>query len=135
MNNKLEFPSKEWIEEYCKKLNESAEYNRSASKWKGDFIFVVEKGSNKRIYYMDLWHGTCRKALELNDETEIKAEFILRGNYDVWKQLCIGKLDITKALVNGKIKLKGSLPKLLRNMKGGKVMISVMRDVPTFFNE
>jgi putative sterol carrier protein len=135
MNNKLEFPSKEWIEEYCKKLNESAEYKRSASKWEGDFIFIVEIGSNKKIYYMDLWHGTCRKALELNDETEINAEFILRGNYDVWKQLSIGKLDITKALVNGKIKLKGSLPKLLRNMKGGKVMISVMRDVPTFFNE
>lgn len=30
MNNKLEFPSKEWIEEYCKKLNESAEYKNAA---------------------------------------------------------------------------------------------------------
>lgn len=133
MEEKYDFPSLKWMENYCEKLSGSKEYNNAAINWEGDFVFVVREENGRSLYYMDLWHGKCRRTTQLTGESEAKAEFILSADYDTWKKLCLGESDITKALVYGKIKVKGSLPKLLRNMKGGKVMISVMRDVPTSF--
>jgi putative sterol carrier protein len=133
MEENYDFPSLNWMENYCEKLSGSSEYNSAAINWEGDFVFVVKEENSRLFYYMDLWHGKCKRAVQLADENEAKAEFILTADYDTWKKLCQGESDITKALVYGKIKVKGSLPKLLKNMKGGKVMISVMRDVPTKF--
>ena len=132
MEEKYDFPSLKWMEKYCEKLNESTQYNAAAINWEGDFIFAVKEGDNELTYYMDLWHGKCRQVRQVINDV-IKAEFVLTADYDTWKNLCLGKLDITKGLVYGKIKLKGSLPKLMAHMKGGKVMITVMREVPTFF--
>jgi len=40
------FPSKEWLEEYCKMLNQSKEYKEAGKGWgvgwNGDFIFQIE---------------------------------------------------------------------------------------------
>ena len=58
------FPSEEWLQGLKTKLNSDARYNEIAKNWEGDLFFFIEPEGNlkeKLTFYLDLWHGTCRK--------------------------------------------------------------------------
>jgi putative sterol carrier protein len=59
------FGSAEWLQLYEQSLNNSMSYEEAAKNWEGDFYFILEpEGTQKEIiyYYLDLWHGKCRKS-------------------------------------------------------------------------
>ncbi|MHA1827489.1 MAG: hypothetical protein ACTSX6_02460 [Candidatus Heimdallarchaeaceae archaeon] len=81
----VEFPSREWIEEYMKVLNTSPVYKEASKTREGDFLFVIEpddKLSKKVIFYLDLWHGDCKRVDFFEKESDLpktKDEYI--GTY------------------------------------------------------
>ena len=67
------FPSDEWIMALSERLNQSADYERSARDWEGDFIFVVEADEDfddPAYFFLGLFHGKSTGAAIVESEDE-----------------------------------------------------------------
>ena len=79
------FPSKGWIESYRDSLKseKSKTWQKTAKTWEGDFLFVIEpdgKLKKGHTFYIDLWHGECRKVDSSEDGKKLlESEFEYRG--------------------------------------------------------
>lgn len=133
----VKFPSREWAEEYSKKLNSNPSYQDAGKTWEGAITFVIEKDDsfNQDMFmYLDLHHGQCRGfefSTTLNDLPS--AEFKYRGPYKNWKKLINKEIDPIQGILTGKFKLEGSMMKIMRYSKAAKVMVSTASDVETEF--
>jgi len=113
------FPSLEWLNELDAKLNSDSRYADIAKKWEGDMTIVVEPDGNlkeKKIFYLDLWHGKCRGVAELKDVSEKKAAFVLAATYENIKRIMTGKLDPMQAMMTRKLSVKGSMAVMMRSV-------------------
>jgi putative sterol carrier protein len=134
-----EFPSKEWLDVYVERINGSSEFREAAATWEGDISYVFEaepdKGVHEEIWaWLDLWHGECRDARYAipPDEGE-KAKFIIRAPYSRWKEVIKKDLDPVKGMMQGKLKLKGDLPTIVRYVKAANELVNLAGSVPTEF--
>jgi putative sterol carrier protein len=116
------FPSEEWLNALVEQLNRDEKYAETAKKWEGDLIFklVPEKGSSGEediLYYMDLWHGKCREVQILESiEDKPNAKFVLELTSNQANKIFEEELDAIQAMVTGKLKVRGSIGYMLRNV-------------------
>jgi len=113
------FPSLDWLNELDEKLNADERYADIAKKWEGDIVIVIEAQGNlteKKTYYLDLWHGKCRGVAELMDASEKKAMFILTANYENIKRILLGKLDPMQAMLTRKLAVQGNMAVMMRSV-------------------
>ncbi|MBT9138471.1 MAG: hypothetical protein DDT31_01036 [Syntrophomonadaceae bacterium] len=132
------FPSEEWIAEFGKAINANEEYKRTAATWEGPvaLIFNAEPAiglDEDFCVWADLWHGECREIKKVTLEEAQKAPFVIMGSYANIKQVFQGKLGPAKATTQGKIKVKGNLPTLVRHLKAIEAMIKCAASIPTKF--
>jgi putative sterol carrier protein len=105
------FPSKEWLDVYVERINESADYREAAATWEGDICYVFEPEPDKGVpleiwSWLDLWHGECREGrYGVSPEDGEKAKFIIRAPYTRWKEVIRKELDPVKGMMQGKRKL------------------------------
>jgi len=135
------FPSKEWAEEFCRKLNESKSYRDSAKKWEGSILFSAVNlpdkikelyGRDSVGFVLDLWHGECRGSKWFEDVSEAEADYILEAAYDDWIKVIEGKISPVAALVTKKIRVKkGSIATIMRFTLASINMVKVAQEVPT----
>jgi putative sterol carrier protein len=128
------FATQEWLDEIAKLLNDDPAYAEGAKDWEGDFLYIIEPDEvepNPGYYYIDLYHGKCRKAVILKDPSEVKAEFELSATYSVWKKILSGELDGNKAMMTRKMKLKGNITKVMRNAKAGQAYAKALAPLKT----
>jgi len=114
------FPSAEWLGGLEDKLNTDEKYARVAQKWEGDLFFVIEPEGNleqQLTFYLDLWHGTCR-SVDYNPDPEKYSEpvFRLSAKYNNITAILTGKLDPMTAMMTNKLKVKGNLGYMMRNV-------------------
>jgi len=136
----FEFPSREWAEEFCKKLNENEKYRSSARKWEGSIMFKVsampQELSQKYMgklpgFILDLWHGECRGVTWYDDAASGEADYILSASYDDWIKIIEGKLDPIKAMVSRRMKVeKGSIATIMRFTLAAINMVKTAQQVP-----
>jgi len=132
------FPSDEWIRALMVELNESEAYRKAAAKWEGDIYFIAEPGgglAERSVLYLDLWHGECRSACAVADESEKSPEFRIWAPVGVWRRVIEKKLDPIQALITGQLKLQGTLSKIMRNTKATLELVNCATRVPTEFPE
>jgi putative sterol carrier protein len=133
------FPSEEWLDLYVERINQSAEYQKAAATWEGDISYVFEAEPDKAVprevwVWLDLWHGECRDArYDLGSEEGEKARFIIRAPYTRWKQVIRQELDPVKGMMQGKLKLRGDLPTIVRYVKAATELVNIAASVPTRF--
>lgn len=133
------FPSEEWLKEYTHAINTSADYREAAATWEGDVTFVFEadpeKGVGSDVYvWLDLWHGRCRSSrYDVGKEDGESAMFIIRAPYSRWKDVIRKDLDPIKGMMQGKLKLKGDLPTIVRYVKASNELVNIAASVPTNF--
>ena len=133
------FPSKEWLEAYVARINQSAEYREAAATWEGDISYVFEAEPDKNVptdtwAWLDLWHGECRQAkYGVMPEDGQKAKFIIRAPYTRWKEVIMRDLDPIKGMMQGKLKLKGDLPTIVRYVKAANELVNLAASVQTEF--
>jgi putative sterol carrier protein len=134
-----EFPSKEWLDTYVQRINESPGYREAAETWEGDVAYVFEpepdKGVPDEIWaWLDLWHGECREAkYGISPEEGERSKFIIRAPYTRWKEVIKKELDPVKGMMQGKLKLKGDLPTIVRYVKAANELVNLASSVPTEF--
>lgn len=127
--NKVTFPTQEWVEKFVEKVNSNVEYEKAAKDWEGDFLFLIEPDGTGSLtetvsIYCDLWHGKCRKAFVVTPETGTpEAEYEYSGKYGNWIRLLTGKIGPIKGLLARQFKLKGNMAKVLRAVKAAQELV------------
>ena len=132
------FPTDEWFQAFVEEINGSKEYAEYAATWEGDVVIHVEaepdKGVPGDVYgLLDLWHGGCRGGGVVDDTRGQAAEFLIRAPYSRWKDVILGDLEPIKALMQGKLRVRGDLPKILRYVKGTQELAHLTSFVDTTF--
>ena len=89
-------------------------------------------GIPEPIYiFTDFWHGDVRDFLVCDKAKAESAKFVMSGDYARWKQVCKREVDATKALMQGKLKLKGDLTYIVRNIKTVNKVIDLLCEIET----
>lgn len=115
-----QFPSAEWLWGLEDKLNTDEKYAQVAQKWEGDLLFVIEPEGHldrQLTFYLDLWHGACR-SVDFNPDPETYPDptFKLSAKYGHIAAILMGELDPMTAMMTNKLKVKGSLGYMMRNV-------------------
>ena len=132
------FPSEEWFAEFVSRINASEEYRDAARTWEGDVSLVFEAEPDKGVPadvwgWLDLWHGECRSGRLVDAERGSAARFVVRAPYSRWKDIIRGKLDPVKGIMQGKLKLRGDLPAIIRHVRAASELVHLSSEVETEF--
>ena len=132
------FPSDEWLTLYRDLINGSQEYRESSLDWEGDIAFVMEAepdrgASEDLIAWLDLWHGECRGARMITVDEGAAAAYGISAPYSRWREVVEGRLEPVKAMVQGKLKLRGDLAEIVRHVRAAKELVHLTTRVPTEF--
>jgi putative sterol carrier protein len=129
------FPSAEWLNGLGEKLNSDEKYAQVAKNWEGDLLFTISPEGNlneQLTFYLDLWHGACR-SVDYNPDPEKYPEpvFTLAAKYNNITAILTGKLDPMSAMMTNKLKVKGSLGYMMRNVPTVLDFVRCAREVTT----
>ena len=130
------FPKTEWIQALMAKLNSDQKYAKVAAKWEGDMAFKIEPGgalAEETIFYLDLWHGKCRDAYVLSDDSDVKASFTLKAPYENYVRLLQGEVDPIQALLTRKIGVQGNMAVIMRSVPTVLDFVRCCREVTDEF--
>jgi putative sterol carrier protein len=134
------FPSEDWLAEYVRRINASQSYRDAAETWEGDVAYVIEAEPDRGVpedvwAWLDLWHGTCRDGRLVSPQEGERARFLIRAPYSRWKEVIKGELDPVKGMMQGKLKLRGDLPTIVKHVKAANELVNVAQTVPTEFSD
>lgn len=134
----FEFPREEWFRALSEEINGSAAYRAAASDWEGDISFVIEADPERGVPadvwgYLDLWHGACCEGRLTTPDEGTAAAFVISATYRRWKDVVRGDLDPVRAMMQGKLRVRGDLPKILRYVQAAHELVVICGYVPTRF--
>jgi len=93
-----------------------------------------DRGVPEPVYlFMDYWHGDVGEFVVCDKAKAESAKFVMSGDYARWKQVALKELDSTKALLQGKLKMKGDLPYVVRNIKVVNKVIDILGRIDTLW--
>ena len=126
------FPSREWAEEYCRRLNESEQYRRSAKGWVWPILFLVrEPGGSKKGFVLRLENGRCLGVEWLDEPRGDEAPYVLEATREDWLDVISGKVNPVMAIVRRKIVLaRGDIGTVMRFPMAALEMVRAAQRVP-----
>ncbi|HON94832.1 MAG TPA: SCP2 sterol-binding domain-containing protein [Deltaproteobacteria bacterium] len=128
---KVKAMTQEWMDAYKAAIQADPEYRTIAKDWEGSVALICNadpsKGVPEPIYlFQDYWHGDVGEFVVCDKAKAESAKFVMTGDYSRWKQVALKELDATKALLQGKLKMKGDLPYVVRNIKTVNKVIDIL---------
>ncbi len=132
------FASQAWFEAFEAQINASSEYRAFASDWEGDIAFRIlaepDRGVPEDLWgYLDLWHGSCRDARAIGAGDADTAAYTLSAPYSRWKDVVHGELDPIKGMMQGKLRVRGDLPTIVRYVRAANELVRLTGLVDTDF--
>ena len=132
------FPTEAWFQALVSLINDSDEYREAAAEWEGDIAFLVEAEPDRGLPadvwgLLDLWHGACRGGGVIDAERGREAAYVLRAPYSRWREVVTGELDPIKAMMQGKLKVQGDLPTIVRKVRAANELVELTQQIPTEF--
>jgi putative sterol carrier protein len=133
-----EFPTDPWVKAFVEQINGSAEYADSAAGWEGDVAIVIEAepdhGVPQTVWaLLELHAGACRGGGVVDEERGARAPFVIRAAYSRWKDVIRGDLDPIKGMMQGKLKVQGDLPAIIRYARATSELAHLTQLVDTTF--
>ncbi len=132
------FATDEWAKALQTELNNSEAYQKAASKWEGDFYFVIDEGPGvpqDTYMYLDLWHGEARDAYLVDDPSQKKTAFTLRAPLDVWQGVLNKKIDPIRGIMTRQLQLQGNMMKIMKAPKAATELVTAAARVDTEWPE
>lgn len=127
------FPSEEWLKDLEAKINSDGRYQEIARNWEGDLFFNIDPEGNLKeqlTFYLDLWHGRCRKAEYMPQaDSHPNPVFIMSATYNNITAVLTGKLNPMTAMMTSKLKVKGSMGYMMRNVPTVLDFVRVAQEV------
>ena len=135
---KLDVFSDEWCKDWEDKVKNSKDFAVYNQGWQGDIGCVMQKDPDKKVtedqyLYLDFADGVVNGLRMVDRETAENAKFVITGPYVRWKQVALRELDAVKAMMQGKLKLKGNLPYVVKYLKGVQESIRCLTEVESKF--
>lgn len=132
------FASQGWFEAFQVQINASGRYREAAADWEGDIAFRIMAEPDRNVPadlwgYLDLWHGSCRDARAIEPNDAYAAAYALSAPYSRWKDIVRGELDPIKAMMQGKLRVRGDLPRIVRYVKAANELVRLTGLVQTDF--
>lgn len=132
------FLSQPWFDAFVEAINSSEEYREAAAEWEGDIAFLVEAEPDRNVpddvwARLDLWHGACRGGGPIASEDGPASAYVLAAPYTRWKDVVLGDLDPIRAMMQGKLRVRGDLPTIVRQVRAANELVRLLGDVPTEF--
>ncbi|MCL4478884.1 MAG: SCP2 sterol-binding domain-containing protein [Deltaproteobacteria bacterium] len=148
------FPSEEWVAVFKEKINSNPNYKESGAKWEHGTISLImqfdqdiiekmrkdpvlgkqmKEGETSVGVWLELYHGECKEAKRVSAEEAEKAKFVIIGDYPRWKLVLKKELDPVKGMMQGKLKLKGDLPTIVRFVKAAQDLVDSATFIDTKF--
>ena len=130
--------SPEWAEAYKAELNRSDVYRQAGKGWKWTVGLITEAEPDKGVpedigLFLDLFEGEARDVKVVPADEARQADFVITAPYSRWKEVMRKELDPTKAMLQGKLKLKGDLPTIVRYTKASQEMTECTSRLETTF--
>ena len=134
----LEAFSPEWAEAYKAEINKSDVYKQAGKGWKWTVGLITEAEPDKGVaedigLYLDLFEGEAREVKVVPPDEARQCDFVITAPYSQWKLVMKKELDPTKAMLQGKLKLKGDLPTIVRYTKASQEMTECTSRLETQF--
>ncbi|MFH2129963.1 MAG: SCP2 sterol-binding domain-containing protein [bacterium] len=134
----LDVFSEEWCKEWKDRLNRNADFAKYNKGWEGDLSGIIQADPDnnfpeERYLYLHFHDGSALDIKMITREAAEKCKFIMSGPYMRWYQVAKGDLDAVKAMMQGKLKLKGNLPYVVKYVKGVQESIKTMQSIDTKF--
>lgn len=132
------FLSQAWFDAFRDEINASDEYREAAADWEGDIAFHVQAEPDRNVpedvwARLDLWHGACRGAGPIAAREGPSNAYILAAPYSRWKDVVLGDLDPIRAMMQGKLRVRGDLPTIVRQVRAANELVRLTGEVPTEF--
>jgi putative sterol carrier protein len=132
------FASQAWFEAFGAEINASDHYREAAADWEGDIVFRIVAEPDRNVPedlwgYLDLWHGACRDARAITTAEADGAAYTLSAPYSRWKDVVQGDLDPIKGMMQGKLRVRGDLPTIVRYVKAANELVRLTGLVETDF--
>jgi len=127
--------SPEWAQAFKDEINKSEAYRKAGRGWQWKVGLVVEAEPDRNFpeskgVVMDLFEGEARD-IRVGTASEAQAcDFVITAPYSRWKQVATKELDATRGMLQGKLKLKGNLPTVVRYTKASQEMTECTTRVP-----
>jgi putative sterol carrier protein len=127
----------EWVKEWEKLMQNDAKYKAVAlPDWEHPIVIHVLKnpqiGLDDDLYVkMDLWHnGECKSIRYIPpSEAGKPGDFVVTATTERWFAVCRKQLDPIKAMMQGKLKLKGDLPSVVKAVKATLRIVETVGEV------
>jgi putative sterol carrier protein len=132
------FFSEEWIRLYKGAINGNPDYKSAAADWTHGVVALICKAQPPAVpgdlgIWLDLERGVCREAMLVSVDEAMKAPFCITGEYARWKQVLRKELDPIKGMLQGKLKLKGDLPTIVREVTSAQALVNSAASLDTKF--
>ena len=127
----------EWVKEWEKLLQNDEKYKALAlPNWENPIVIHILKapqlGIDNDIYVkMDLWHnGECKSIKYIPpSEAGKPGEFVITATTERWFAVCRKQLDVVKGMMQGKLKLRGDLPTIVKAVKASVRIVETVGEV------
>ena len=132
------FASQAWFEAFEAQINASSAYRDAASDWEGDIAFRIlaepDRGVPEDLWgYLDLWHGSCRGGSAIASADAEGAAYTLTAPYSRWRDVVEGELDPIKGMMQGKLRVHGDLPTIVRYVQAANELVRLTGRIDTQF--
>ena len=134
------FFSDEWAKAFKDAINANPGYKSAAAEWTHGVVSLVCKALPPKMpqdagIWLDLDRGVCREARQVSAAEAAKAPFCITGDYGRWKQVLRKELEPIKGMMQGKLKLKGDLPTIVREVKSAQELVNSGGAIETVFHD
>jgi putative sterol carrier protein len=117
-----------FFEEVANRLNVDPEWSKKATSLTAKVVLTCV--DRKASFLLDVANGRVSSSVVPAD---VPADFKFEGNYDAWTQLGKGEKDFQSLVMGGKIRFRGSMPRIMALMGVLNRVTVVARDVPKDF--
>lgn len=126
------FPSEAWMQAYCDTLASHPEVDAVAEALDGTYRFVVEPGGPLEDHHRyDVEVRADPTRVRLLGEPNGEPTLALRADFDRWRQLIEGRLDVRMALMLRRVKVDGDLGRIIGRLDRAGPLLESLGQVPT----
>ncbi|GIU96319.1 MAG: Fis family transcriptional regulator [Actinomycetota bacterium] len=132
------FLSDAWFRELVERIEASEAYREAAADWEGDVAFWIEaepdRGLEEDVFaVLDLWHGRCLGGGLVERSRAEAARYLIAAPYSRWKDVVTGHLDPVRGMMQGKLRVRGDLPTIVRQVRAANELVRLTGEIPTEF--
>lgn len=130
-----DFPSGEWMEAFCDEFRSQPGAERVAESLAGTYRFVVQPAGpldQQHVYDMKIARGANGAPdVSWSDGDSTAPTLELIADYDRWRQMISGTLDIPLAMMMGRLRVRGDVGRFMSHVSDARPLLDAIRAVDT----